>query len=163
MYRAPISRVPNQPGNFGSDLHALLSGLSRIVQLLFTGIPMITFMGSVSSFLGKFIAYLGCDTARTLPVGDLAAAEEAWSTASVISGRRVKLALLVAIGLAGLRIFLRKRQIESEESWESASDQEEIEENVQIPAPETIKSEEGRQPYAHPQFDQYQEGLWDQY
>lgn len=160
MYRAPVS--PNQPGNFGSDLHALLGGLSRIVQLLFTGIPMITFLGTVSRFLWKFAIYLGCAAARTLPgLGDLATAEEAWSRSSV-TWKRVRLASLVSIGLVGLRIYLRKRQIQSEENWESASEAEEMEVEV-FPAIETIKSEEGRQPSAYPQFNQYQEDMWDHY
>ena len=156
MYRAPMS--PSQPGNFGSDLRGLLGGLSRIVQLLFTGIPMLTFLGSVSSFMWKFAVYLG-----TVPgLGDLAAAEEVWSRSSV-TWKRVKLASVLAIGLVGLRIYLRKRQIQSEESWESVSESEEMDVEVPLPAIETIKSEEGRQPSSYPQFNQYQEDMWDHY
>lgn len=171
MYRPPYQGAPypnapnqpNQPRNFGSDLHAMLSGLSRIVQLLFTGIPVLSFIGTVSRFLWKFAAYLGCATTRALPaVGDLAVAEEAWSR-SAVTWSRVKLALLVALGLVGLRIVLRRRQIEAEEGWESASETEEMEEAVPLPAPETIKSEEGRQPLGYPQMDQYQEDYWDNF
>lgn len=167
MYRppyqsAPYQNAPNQPRNFGSDLRAMLGGMSRIVQLLFTGIPVISFIGTISRFLWKFAAYLGCATTRALPMGDLAIAEEAWSR-SAVTWNRVKLALLVAIGLVGLRIVLRKRQIEAEEGWESASETEEMEEAVPLPAPETIKSEEGRQPLGYPQMDQYQEDYWDNF
>ena len=168
MYRppyqtAPYQNAPNQPRNFGSDLRALLSGMSRIVQLLFTGIPVISFIGTISRFLWKFAAYLGSTTTKALPaVGDLAVAEEAWSR-SAVTWNRVKFALLVAIGLVGLRIFLRKRQIEAEEGWESASEPEELEEQPPLTVPETIKSEEGRQPYAYPQMDQFQQDYWDNF
>lgn len=159
MYRGPVAP---QPGHFGSDLRALLGGLSRIVQLLFTGVPVITFLGSMSRFLWKFAGYLGCAAARTLPgLGDLATAEEVWSRSSV-AWKRVRMASVLAIGLVGLRIYLRKRRIQSEENWESASEAEEMEVDV-LPPIETIKSEEGHQPSPYPQFNQYSEDMWNHY
>lgn len=168
MYRSPAypgayQAQPNQPRNFGSDLRALLSGMSRIVQILFTGIPVISFVGTAFRFLWKFAGYLGCEASSAWPpVGDLATAESIWNK-STVTWSRVKLGVLVAISLIGLRIFLRKRQIEAEESWENPSETEEVEEPEIIPVPETLKSEEGRQPYAYPQIDQYQEDFWDHY
>ena len=177
MYRNQMFRprpVPQQPQggprNFGSDLHALLEGMSRIVQLLFTGIPVITFVGTIARYLWKFVGFVGRSAARALPSIQQAAleGETVWAESGV-SWNRVKVMTLLAVALVGVRILMRKRQIQAEETWDSSSSsEEEFEVPEEQPQPYSLKSEEDRgAQQSLPQYEEqapaYPDDFWDQY
>jgi hypothetical protein len=120
----------------------MLEGMGRIVQILFTGIPVITFLGSVMRYAWKFLSFLGSSAAQALP-SPAQAAEDIWSHQS-LPWNHVKLAVLFAAGLISLRIIMRRRHIQAQELWESSSSSDEEVENEAEAAPAGLMSEEDR-------------------
>ena len=65
----PMRRMPpNQPQqrNFGSDLHAFMDGLNRIVQILYSSIPVLELLKVVVKYSAKFCNHLGESLLSTL-------------------------------------------------------------------------------------------------
>ncbi|CAG9327601.1 unnamed protein product [Blepharisma stoltei] len=56
---------PNQPNNFAVDVHSFMEGLSRVVQILYSSIPVLEFSKLIIKYSWKFLRHLGSSTFGT--------------------------------------------------------------------------------------------------
>lgn len=53
---------PNQPNNFATDIHSFMDGLSRLVQILYSSIPVLEFSKLLIRYVWKFLSHLSSNT-----------------------------------------------------------------------------------------------------
>lgn len=145
-----------QERNFGTDLHAFMDGLSRIVQIAYSSLPVIAFVKVVCRYAWKFCLFLGksiVGASSSQPQLTEASLDLLWQKPSM-RGIMVKVAALALAFLLLYRSSGGPDDTDMEEAWKAADS---IEEEREYPQPMLIRSEEDRLP----QEEHY--GLQEQY
>lgn len=139
----PHQQPQPQERNFGTDLHAFMDGLSRIVQIAYSSLPVIAFIKVVFRYAWKFSLFLGGSVVgRARPHAQLSEAslDLMWRRPSM-KGTMVKVA---ALALAMILLYRSKGSPddtdEMDNAWDSSQDTDQEAEDPQI----LIRSEEDR-------------------
>jgi hypothetical protein len=153
-YRRPqYSRIPYQQSlqtpqpsqdqrNLGRDIHSFMDGLNRIVQILYSSIPVLEFLRFVAKYCWKFCGFLGGSTLDLLAVSNLLPwyinnasshdklLESMWSQPS-----KLKIAMKALYLLGGLILLytVYRRRNSLTEAWDEASSASDYEETDEEP------------------------------
>mmetsp|Transcript_8045 Transcript_8045/g.15811 ORF Transcript_8045/g.15811 Transcript_8045/m.15811 type:complete len:172 (+) Transcript_8045:516-1031(+) len=141
--RPMMMRPPQQPQerNFGTDLHAFMDGLSRIVQIAYSSLPVIAFVKVVCKYAWKFCLFLGSSVVgRSTASYHLtdASLDLMWQKPSM-RGTMIKVAALALAFLLIYRSSGGSDDSEMDEVWHASEEPEEVQ-----PQPPMIRSEEDR-------------------
>ena len=124
-YRGPpMGQFPPNGGerNFGTDLHMFMDGLNRIVQILYSSIPVIELLRLLFRYTLKFCHYLGMRTVSLFYNSSRVEVllEQVWADNRGGSWYRFgKFSVLLAIGAAAMWAYNRQSDLEMlEDAWE---------------------------------------------
>lgn len=134
QYQQPLHPSQSQPlasdKNLGRDIHSFMDGLNKIVQILYSSIPVLELLRFISKYCWKFCSYLGGSTLDILALSNVipwysshpeVLLESMWNQPSKLKYLIKGLYLLA--GFVMLYTIYRRRNSLSD-VWEEESDKE---------------------------------------